>query len=114
MVDHHHDKNLPGEFEYADVRFCGSACSLACKILLEEAPELLDAESAFFFAPAIIIDTVFFKPSMKGKKWDDVDHETYVRVNEIAGGSISEEYFKVLYDLKTDPEKNLALGWPML
>jgi hypothetical protein len=39
----------------------------------EWSSKLLDSQTVQFFAPAIIIDTVNFKESQRGKKWDQID-----------------------------------------
>ncbi len=60
-----------------DVRFCGAAASLVAELLLKDTPDIVDKDVAFFMGAPIVIDTVFFKESMRGKKWDQVDHDVY-------------------------------------
>ena len=90
--------------------------TLAVNLILEdeECKIEMDKEMAFFFSSAIIIDTVMFKPKIKGIKWDEIDAEVFEKVNAIAEGSVTKEYFKELYHLKSDLELNIGLGWPLL
>ena len=75
VIDHHEDKHRFDSLQLKDVRFCGAAVSLVAKRMLDECP--VDKELAFLMGAPIIIDTVFFKESMRGKKWDEIDHEVY-------------------------------------
>lgn len=118
IVDHHHEKEaeLP-DLVYKDNQVCGSAASLVSKLILNDESmrdQLVDKNVAWVLSAPILIDTVNFKESLKGKKWKDIDHEVYNKIKEIGGDQIPSDYFDTLYHLKTDKKNNVELGWHLL
>ena len=118
IYDHHHEKEAEyPNLKFKDIRFCGSAGTLVAKALLEDEDwkdELVDETVAWFASAPILIDTVNFKEAQRGKKWDQVDEDTFKLVKAKAGDKIPENYFRTLYEEKTDPQKNVDLGFHLL
>lgn len=118
IYDHHTEKEADyPKMIFKDIRFCGSAASLVTKAILddyEHKDSLLDDKVAWFASAPIIIDTVNFKESQRGKKWDQIDEDVYKLVKEIAGETIPSDYFRTLYNKKTDVQTNIDLGYHLL
>lgn len=118
IYDHHHDKNAEyPRLQFKDVRFCGAAVTLVVNAVLNDeewASKLVDDKVAKFFSSAMLIDTFNFCETHRGKKWDQIDEDTFKRVKDIAGETLADDYFDKLYSEKLDEEKNIKLGYHLL
>ena len=118
IYDHHLDKETEyPKIKYKDVRFCGAAVTLVVNAILEDADladKLVDDKVALFFCSAILIDSVNLSEDLRGKKWDQIDEDTYKKLKSIAGETIPDDYFKELYHNKVDEKINIALGYNLL
>lgn len=113
VVDHHVDLKeyeLDGKVEKR-ILFCGSACSIAINMYYEHAQEhLLDPEICNFFAPAILLDTENLKPSLKDKKWGEIDEAACLRIFRVS----MDHKYKALISFKTNRQMNLDLGLDLI
>lgn len=118
IYDHHVVKQADYPLlKEKDIRFCGAAGSLVAKLFLDDADlkdTLLDKEVAKFLYSPILIDTVNFKEKMRGKKWDEIDLEVGTVLKDTAADALPSDYFSQLYNLKTDVETNIRLGYRLL
>jgi len=108
IVDHHKDEKAYLEQPHdRTIVFCGSACSLVAeKIFKDELEGFLSMDTFRFFMPAILLDTENFKPSLKGKKWSQIDEDVMFKISRVGYS----EYANELLRMKTSKEMNIQLG----
>lgn len=117
IVDHHHDNELYHLNIIKDrvIVKVGSACTLVTNLMVEKLDNLNEeekAEFAMFISAPICIDTYLFKPDLKGNKWTEDDSKAFQLLQNICP-KLQEnpsEYWRTLYDQKSDIKHNLGLG----
>lgn len=112
VVDHHVDSGAyAGQLKHKTCHLAGSACSFVAlmwkenQALLEEDLTAVSDPSqpcnfASLLAAAVVLDSYFFKPELKDKKWTDEDTQAHQWLSQFA--DVGHDYWKVLNDAKFD------------